>query len=152
MGRLVEFPLNALSVTNDSDQDIFELIAGATWPFEFWGFYLSSALLTAEAVNLQLVIGRSSTGSGGGAVTGKQVDVGNSTTVRTTCNSLVTTPGSAGTAADCFEWTQLDRLVYQPVPQLRYEISAATRLSLHLSSAVGTTRTWAGGVFLKEIG
>lgn len=152
MGRLVTIPVDSISVTNDSDQDILELIAGATWPFRLWSFELQSNCTTDERVKLRIVSGRTTTGSGGGAVTPVNVNRGDTSTVRTTVNSLVTTPGSGGTVLRSFLWGQLDTLVYEPVPDARIEVPAATRLSLHLNTAVGSTRLWSGQMIIEELG
>lgn len=152
MGRFVTIPINAISVTNDADQDILELIAGATWPFKLWSFELNASILTGEVVNMQLISGRTTTGSGGGAITPANVNRGDTSTVRTTVNSLVTTPGSGGTVLRGLSWSQLDRFEYLPLPEARYEIPSATRLSLHLSTAVSTTRVWSGEMIIEEFG
>lgn len=152
MSGYITVPIDALSVTTDVDQDIIELTANTTLPYRIYSLELESDCTTDERVRLRLVRGRTSTGSGGGAITGLQVDGSNTTTVGVTATSLVTTPGSAGTVLRGWRWSQLNKLQYQPPPEARYLIPAATRCSLHLNSAVASTRLWSGELILELVG
>jgi hypothetical protein len=149
--KLYTIPLDAISVTTDADQDIFELVAGASNPCVLHGFSLTSTNTTDERARLRLVR-RSTTGTGGGAATEVPVDDGNTTTITAALNTLVTTPGTIGDIIKGWQWSQQNELLYLPTPEMRPSIIAGGRLCLNLQVALGGTRTWSGWVCWEELG
>lgn len=151
MGRICTVPFDNLSVTNDSDQDFFELVGASGYPYRLIAFELYSALTTDERVRLRLVR-RSTTGSGGSAATEVRVDGGNSTTIQTAVNTLVTTPGTIGDILHAWYWSQLGPLIYRPTPIEIIEFTSGQRCGLNIATAVASTRNWSGLVVFEEIG
>lgn len=149
MGRIYQIPLDALTVTNDADQDIFELVAPSTGAVRLHGFSLTSSTTTDERVRLRLVR-RSTTGSGGSAATEVPTDDTDTTTIGAALSTLVTTPGTIGDILCGWQWSQQGELLYLPTPELRPSVSASGRLCLNLSTAVGSSRTWSGWVAWEE--
>ena len=87
-------PFDNLSVTNDSDQDIWEILAPSDAAVELVHFELYSAVTTDERVRLRLVR-RSTAGSGGAGATEVPAR-GTLAAVGTAVTQLNTTPGTAG--------------------------------------------------------
>lgn len=150
MGRIYTAPLSNLSVTNDSDQDIVELVNGSGVTAILHSLELNSALTTDERVRLRWVR-RSTTGSGGAAVTEVPNSVGDATPALAV-STLVTTPGTIGAILPEYYWSQLAPFIYLPVPEDRLTIPPSGRLALNLQTAVGSTRAWSGYVTWEEVG
>lgn len=150
MSRVYTVPFVGLSVTNDSDQDIFELVNGTGVAAVVHGFELNSSLTSDERVSLRLVR-RSTTGSGGTGATEVPLEVGDSTPA-VAISTLVTTPGTIGAILQGWQWSQLAPLIYIPPPESRPKLPPSGRLCLNLQTAVAATRTWSGSVTWEEIG
>jgi len=149
MGRIYVCPFVGLSVTNDSSQDIWEIIGHANGSFVLHSFELYSTHTSDERVNLSL-LRRSTTGSGGSGATEVRAlpgDAANSVAV----NQLVTTQGTPGDIIQGFQWNQLAPLIYLPTPEKRIWSAASGRLCLALATAVGATRTWSGELTFEEL-
>jgi hypothetical protein len=144
-------PFDNLSVTNDSDQDIFEIVNGSTVSLILHQFELYSATTSDERVRLRL-LRRSTTGSGGTGSTEVALDGGNTVAAVAAVSQLVTTPGTAGAILKSWYWSQLSPLVYLPTPEDRVIVSPSGRLCLNLQTAVGSTRNWSGYVVWEEVG
>lgn len=151
MARIYTVPFDNLSVTTDSDQDIFELVSAANYPLDLIAFEFYSALTTDERVRLRLVR-RSTTGSGGSAATEVRMDGGNTVAAQTAVNQLVTTPGTIGDILHAWCWSQLAPLIYRPTPDETIEVISGYRLCLNLQTAVAATRNWSGFVTWRERG
>lgn len=77
MASLVYYvPFDALSVTTDADQDIFELTAAASKRVILHGISLTSSYTTDERARLRLMQ-RTTAGSGGSGATEVAADDGN---------------------------------------------------------------------------
>lgn len=150
MGRLYTVAFDALSVTNDADQDIFEMVNGSTVAAILHSFELHSNVTTDERVRLRLCR-RSTTGSGGTGATENPNAAGDSAAALAV-STLVTTPGTIGVIMKGWQWSQLAPLIYLPVPEARVVIAPSGRLCLNLQTAVASTRTWSGEVTWEEIG
>lgn len=151
MGRMYSVPFENLSVTNDSDQDIWEIVNGSGVALILHHFELYSATTSDERVRLRL-LRRSTTGSGGTACTEVALDGGNTVAAAAAVSQLVTTPGTAGAIIDSWYWSQLSPLVYLPAPEERIIVSPSGRLCLNLLTAVGSTRNWSGLLHFEEVG
>lgn len=150
-GRIYTIPLEALSVTTDADQDIWELVAPSSATCILHGFSLTSSTTTDERVKLRLVR-RSTTGSGGAGATEVPTEDGNTMTAGAALSTLVTTPGTIGDILRVWRWSQQGELLWLPTPKLQDTITPGGRLCLNLGTAVGSTRTWDGWVSWEEIG
>jgi len=148
-GRYYQVPLVSLSVTNDADQDIWEMVAPSTGPVVIHGFSLTSSTTTDERVSLRLVR-RSTTGSGGAASTEVPIQDTNTMAAVAALSTLVTTPGTIGDIMAGWLWSQQGELLYLPTPEIRPDIVASGRIALNLQTAVGSTRTWSGWVAWEE--
>lgn len=149
MGRIYTLPLDAISVTNDADQDIWELANTSAKQVILHGFSLTSAYTTDERVRLRL-IRRTATGSGGSAGTVLAVDQGNAIASVVTADVLQTTPGTGTNILNGWTWSQQGELLYLPTPEMRDVISVSSFLALNLQTALGGTRTWSGWVRWEE--
>lgn len=150
-GRMYAVPLDNASVTTSANQDIFQLVAAAAIPFYLHHIRLEAATTSDERVRLRLVR-RSTTGSGGSAITLAAKDQGNTVAAATTGTSLVTTPGTQSALILPFYWSQLSPFEYLPTPEERELCSGGGRLCLHLSTAVASARNWSGFAVIEEIG
>lgn len=150
MANLVYYaPLDAISVTNDADQDIFEIVAAATKRVVLHGFSLTSSYTTDERVRLRL-LQRTTTGSGGSGLTEVACDDGNDTAATAAVSTLVTTPGTIGDILGGWQWSQQGELLFLPTPEMRPVVAKSSRIALNLSTALGGTRTWSGWVCWEE--
>jgi hypothetical protein len=143
-------PFDNLSVTNDSDQDIWEILAPSDAAVELVHFELYSAVTTDERVRLRLVR-RSTAGSGGAGATEVPAR-GTLAAVGTAVTQLNTTPGTAGDVLLAWYWSQLSPLVYLPTPESRILLPPSGRIGLNLETAVASTRNWSGFLKFREIG
>lgn len=148
--RIYYAPLHNLSVTNDADQDIWEIVAPATKKVVLHGFSLTSAYATDERANLRLV-SRTTTGSGGTGATESPSDADNAVAAGAAVSTLVTAPGTLGVVYAGFFWSQQGELLWLPTPDLRVVSSASGRLALNLNAALGGTRQWSGWVAWEEV-
>jgi hypothetical protein len=145
-------PFDNLSVTNDSDQDIWELVGPADAAVKLHHFELYSATTTDERVRLRMVR-RSTTGSGGTGATEVSTDgVSEASGGGVAVSQLVTTPGTVGDILLSWYWSQLSPLVYLPTPETRFVIPPSGRICLNLETAVASTRNWSGFVVYEVIG
>lgn len=151
MPRIYTVPFDNLTVTNDSDQDILELVGASGYPFALLAFELYSSITTDERVRLRLVR-RSTTGSGGSGATEVRMDGGNTVSPQTAVSTLVTTPGTIGDILHAWYWSQLAPLIYRPTPQEIIEVPSGGRLGLNLATAVASSRAWSGFVTWAEYG
>lgn len=151
IGRVYSVPFENLSVTNDSDQDIFEIVNGSTSALVLLGFELYSATTSDERVRLRL-LRRSTTGSGGSAATEVPLDGGNTASAAAAVATLVTAPGTAGSILKAWYWSQLSPLIYLPTPEEQVIVSPSGRVALNLLTAVASTRNWSGFVKWAEVG
>ncbi len=149
-GRMYTLPLDAISVTTDADQDIWELSNSSAKQAILHGFSLTSSHTTDERVRMQL-IRRTASGSGGSAGTVGALDQGNAIASIVTAELLNTTPGTGTNILKAWQWGQQGELLYLPTPEIRPVISVSSFLCLHLQTALGGTRTWSGWVTWEEV-
>ena len=148
-GRMYTLPLDAISVTNDADQDIWELSNSSAKQVILHGFSLTSSYTTDERARLRLVR-RTASGSGGSAGTILAADQGNAIASIVTAEVLNTTPGTTTNILKGWQWSQQGELLYLPTPEMREVISVSSFLCLNLQVALGGTRTWSGWVTWEE--
>lgn len=148
-GRMYTVPLDTISVTNDADQDIWELSNSSAKQVILHGFSLTSAYTTDERARLRLVR-RTASGSGGGTGTVLALDQGNAIASAVTVETLNTTPGATTNILKAWQWSQQGELLYLPTPEMRPVLSVSSFLCLNLQVALGGTRSWSGWVTWEE--
>ncbi len=150
MGRLYTLVLDAISVTTDADQDIWELSNSSAKQVILHSFAISSAQTTDTRLRMQL-IRRTASGSGGSSGTVTALDQGNAIASVVTAEVLNTTPGTGSTLLHGFQWSQQGEYLYLPTPDMRPVVSVSSFLCLHLQTAAGAgTQTWSGSVVFEE--
>ena len=149
MARIYTAPFDAISVTNDADQDIFMLTAGSGKISILHSFSLTSTYTTDERVRLRLMR-RSTASTGGSTATVVPTDAGNGVAAASAVATLATAPGTGGSILHAWQWSQQGELLFLPPPELRIVVSASGILVLNLQSATGGTRTWSGYVTIEE--
>lgn len=146
LGRMYTACHENITVTNDSDQDVSEIVNGSTKKLIIHELSVTSAqgITAAELARLRLVR-RSSTGTGGGtAATIEDCDPDNdSASGVTTVTPTVTAPGTlSGAPLRGWQWSQQGELLWVPTPECRVYVPKSGRLALHLNNALGGSRVW----------
>lgn len=153
-GRIYQVPLYAsadlLSVSTNSDQDIWYIKAGASTKFRLLGFELSSMAIIAEPLRFRLCR-RSTDGSAGAALVFPELDEGNTTTPDAAGFSLRTTPGTIGDVLATFAWEQIGQLHLVFTPEADITVQEGGRLALNLFTALGGTTKMGGYVTIEEL-
>ena len=147
MGRMVYCPLDDLQVTDDADQDIWEIMTASTNKAILHGWELTSAATTAEAVQLRLLRG-SDTGNGSPATPVKADDDDGAITA--SVDSLALIPGADEGILQTFRWEQLGPLGQIYTPEMRIIIPESSYLKLNLETALAGTTEWDGWICWEE--
>lgn len=147
MGRIYYAPFDDIQVTNDADQDVWELGA-VTNKVILHGFEMTSEATSGESVDLRLV--RRSTSGNGTAVTEVRANVDDATNLATV-EQLGTTPGTIGDIMMGWKWEQLGPLSFIPTPEMRITVDAGTFLCLNIQSALAATTGWSGWLCWEEV-
>ncbi len=147
MGRLHYAPFDDIQVTNDADQDIWE-IAAITNKIKLHGFEMTSEIIAAESVDLRLV--RRTTTGNGALVTDVQRASDDSASL-STIDQLALVPGSLGDIIQGWKWEQLGPLTMLYTPEMRIVVDAGDFISLNLQSALAGTTGWSGWVCWEEV-
>lgn len=144
-----------VGITNAA-QDIWEFVAGATT-----GILIHSIRITwvptitsgvAQDVRLQLrAVVRSTTGSGGTAVTPRAVNPRMTVAAAATTTRTVTTPGTVGNA-----WSAEEVSVIVPyerifTPDQRIFVPPATRYCINLEAGGGATINASSEIYFEEL-
>jgi len=149
MGRIVYCPLNNLSVTNDPDQDIWELASPSTHRFRLHGWEVTSASEVAESIVLRLLYGTAS-GTGGAAAIEARAD-DDAGTIVGVVETLNTTPGTDGRVVKTYTWEQLGPLGMVYTPEMRLKMAPSDFIKLNLTTALGATTIWNGWLCWEEL-
>ena len=133
MGRMVQTPLNSITIGADATQDLWSLMAAATNKLILHGWEISSDAVAAALLEVTL-LRLSAVGSVGataievkldtddGAITGS-VRVGD------------TTPGTPGDILAGYQWEQLGPLGMIYTPEMRPVIEVSTGIALVCNTA-----------------
>lgn len=148
MGVMIYVPLD-LAVTNDGDQDIWEIATPTGDKAILHGWRLYSPKTAAESVNLRL-LRRSTTGNGGTSVEVKARE-SDGTTITLAVETLGTIPGTAGAIIQEFEWEQLGPLGEVYTPEMRIEMDVSSFLCLNLQTVLGATTQWKGWLAVEQV-
>jgi len=149
MGRMCSAVFDNITVTNDSDQDIIELVNSANCVAILHAIEMTSGVTTDEVVRLRLMR-RSTTGTGGTGITETHMD-GDTSTIQVAASYLVTTPGTASDILEAWQWHQLIPFQFIPTPECRPIIAPSGRIALNLQSAVASSRVWSGHAIWEEL-
>lgn len=147
MSRIYTAAIDIADAGTDADQDIWEMVLGSAGKAILHEFEIYSNTVVAVALKLELVR-RSTTGTGGTALTEEAHDPDNSSTINAAMTQGVTAPGTlSGAALKNFWWEQLGPLIYRPAPEDRVIVDISARLALNLltspaNAALGGYVTW----------
>ena len=140
-------PFDDIQVTNDADQDVWEL-GPVTNKAILHGFEKTSELVTPESVDLRLV--RRSTSGNGAGVTEVSANP-DAAAPLALVEQLALAPGTIGDIMMGWKWEQLGPLRFLPTPEMRIVVDAGTFLCLNIQSALGATTGWSGWICWEEI-
>lgn len=150
-GRKYVAPLTNATVTNDSDQDIFELAAGSGIIVVVHEIQLNSATTTDERV--QLVFKRRTVTGNGSVATCVALDPGNTVAAESTVDTLSTTPSDTSQSImHSFYWSQLSPFIWLPTPETQIIVPPSGFFAVNLRTAVASSRNWSGYIVFEEIG
>lgn len=144
-----------VSITNAA-QDIWELVAAAGVPIVIHRIelYFVPTITSgvAQDVRAQLrLVERSTTGSGGSAVTPRAINPRNSVAAAVTSTRTVTTPGTAGNV----KWTGQPSIIVPHdnilPPDLRIPVQGGGRLCLNLEAGLGAAYNASSTIWFEEI-
>lgn len=142
-------PFSGISVTNDADQNIWAITAGANNKVIIHGFELYSAATTAEVLVMQLR--REDAAAAGTSVTESPLDEDDSAATATMITLDTTPDATPGAVLAAFQWEQLGPLIYLPTPEMRPIVQESGIIVLHLGTALGATTSMSGFVIWEEI-
>ena len=133
MGRMIQAPLNSVTITSDATQDLWSLVAASTNKLVLHGWEITSDAIAAtllEVTLLRLTAG----GSGGAALTEVKLDTddGAITGIGRTGD---TTPGTPGDILAGYQWEQLGPLGMIYTPEMRPVIEVSTGIALVCNTA-----------------
>jgi hypothetical protein len=155
VGLMYTSQFTTVSITN-ATQDIWEMVAAAGvsvivhWISLTIEPTITSGVAQDLRVRLQLVE-RSTTGSGGAAVTPAGVHPRNSVAAATTTTRTVTTPGTIGD----IRWSEAVSMIVPAekiwTPDVKQPISGGGRLCLFLQTALGAAYNASSTICFEEI-
>jgi hypothetical protein len=155
VGLMYTSQFNGVSITN-ATQDIWELVAAAgTGVILHWVKLTIEPTITsgvAQDVRARLqLVERSTTGSGGTAVTPAGMHPRNTVAAATTTTRLVTTPGTIGDIkwGDAVSIITPFELIF--TPDTRMPIQGGGRLCLFLQTALGAAYNASSTICFEEI-
>ena len=155
VGLMYSSQFTAVSVTN-ATQDIWELIAAAGVPIiVHWISLTIEPTITsgvAQDVRMRLqLVERSTTGTGGSAVTPVGLHPRNTVAASTTTTRTVTTPGTIGD----IRWSDTASIIvpYEKIwtPDTRQPVQGGGRLCLFLQTALGAAYNASSTVCFEEL-
>jgi hypothetical protein len=154
-GLMYTVSFSNVSITNAA-QNIWELIAGAGCSVLIHSMRLTITPTITSGVaqdvrallNIQKI---TTTGTGGSAKTPAAVNNRNTVAAVTTCNSLVTTPGSASTILDSENVSIIVPFERIYTPDQRIPIAPSARIALNLSAGLGGAFNASSEIYFEEI-
>jgi len=133
MGRMVQTPLNSITIGADSTQDLWSLMAAATNKLILHGWEISSDSIAAALLEVTL-LRLSSVGSAGAAVTEVKLDTDDGA-ITGSVRVGDTTPGTPGDVLAGYQWEQLGPLGMIYTPEMRPVIEVSTGIALVCNTA-----------------
>ena len=133
MGRMVQAPLNSLTIGADATQDLWSLMAAATNKLVLHGWEISSNSIVAALAEVTL-LRLSAVGSVGDAATEVMLDTDDGA-ITGSVRTGDTTPGTPGDILAGYQWEQLGPLGMIYTPEMRPVIEVSTGIALVCNTA-----------------
>jgi len=133
MGRMVQAPLNSITIGSDATQDLWSVMAAATNKLILHGWEVTSDAVAATLLEVTL-LRLSAVGSVGDAITEMMLDTDDGA-ITGSARSGDTTPGTPGTILAGFQWEQLGPLGIIYTPEMRPVIEVSTGIALVCNTA-----------------
>lgn len=133
MGRMVQAPLNSITIGADATQDLWSLMAAATNKLILHGWEISSDAIAATLLEVTL-LRLSAVGSVGAALTEVMLDTDDGA-ITGSARAGDTTPGTPGDILAGFQWEQLGPLGIIYTPEMRPVIEVSTGIALVCNTA-----------------
>jgi len=133
MGRMVQAPINSITVGADATQDLWSLMAAATNKLILHGWEISSDSVTAVLLEVTL-LRLSAVGSVGAVATAVKLDTDDGA-ITGIARVGDTTPGTPGDVLAGFQWEQLGPLGIIYTPEMRPVIEVSTGIALVCNTA-----------------
>lgn len=133
MGRMVQAPLNSITIGSDATQDLWSLMAAATNKLILHGWEISSDAVAATLLEVTL-LRLSAVGSVGATVTEVKLDTDDGA-ITGSVRVGDTTPGTPGDVLAGFQWEQLGPLGIIYTPEMRPVIEVSTGIALVCNTA-----------------
>lgn len=133
MGRMVQAPLNSITIGADATQDLWSLMAAATNKLILHGWEISSDAVVATLLEVTL-LRLSAVGSGGAAATEVLLDTDDGA-ITGSVRIGDTTPGTPGAVLAGYQWEQLGPLGMIYTPEMRPVIEVSTGIALVCNTA-----------------
>ena len=133
MGRMVQAPLNSVTITSDATQDLWSLMAPATNKLVLHGWEITSDAIVATLLEVTL-LRLSAVGSVGAALTEVMLDTDDGA-ITGAARVGDTTPGTPGDVLAGYQWEQLGPLSQIYTPEMRPVIEVSTGIALVCNTA-----------------
>ena len=136
MGRMVQAPINSITIGSDATQDLWSLMAASTNKLILHGWEITSNAIAATLLEVTLQ-GITAHGSvGGAAVTAVKLDTDDGA-ITANAAAGYTTPGATGGLGILagFQWEQLGPLGMIYTPEMRPVIEVSTGIALTCNTA-----------------
>ena len=133
MGRMVQAPLNSITIGADATQDLWSLMAAATNKLILHGWELTSDAVSAVLLEMTL-LRLSAVGSVGAVATAVKLDADDGA-ITGIARVGDTTPGTPGDILAGFQWEQLGPLGIIYTPEMRPVIEVSTGIALVCNTA-----------------
>ena len=133
MGRMVQAPLNSITIGSDATQDLWSLMAAATNKLILHGWEISSDAIAATLLEVTL-LRLSAVGSEGAVATAVKLDTDDGA-ITGIARVGDTTPGTPGDVLAGFQWEQLGPLGIIYTPEMRPVIEVSTGIALVCNTA-----------------
>lgn len=133
MGRMVQAPINSITIGADATQDLWSLMAAATNKLILHGWEITSDAIAAVLMEVTL-LRLSAVGSVGADVTEVKLDTDDGA-ITGSVRVGDTTPGTPGDILAGFQWEQLGPLGIIYTPETRPVIEVSTGIALVANTA-----------------
>jgi len=133
MGRMVQAPLNSVTIGADATQDLWSLMAAATNKLILHGWEISSDAIAATLLEVTL-LRLSAVGSVGAVATAVKLDTDDGA-ITGIARVGDTTPGTPGDVLAGYQWEQLGPLGMIYTPEMRPVIEVSTGIALVCNTA-----------------
>jgi hypothetical protein len=133
MGRMVQAPLNSITIGSDATQDLWSLMAAATNKLILHGWEISSDAIAATLLEVTL-LRLSAVGSVGATATEVKLDTDDGA-ITGSVRTGDTTPGTPGDILAGYQWEQLGPLGMIYTPEMRPVIEVSTGIALVCNTA-----------------